>query len=105
MVIKVYCSESEKNQIEKNAKAAGCSVSKYLKKQAFTDIHSRAMFVELISCMVSLIETDRLSSSVGDRLFEIAQDVLDGAPLNDSRERLSQVCKFDNQSHQGEQHH
>lgn len=103
MVVKVYCSESEKNQIAKKAKAAGCSTSQYLKKQAFADIHSRAMFVELVSCMVALIETDRLSPSVSDRLFEIAQDVLDGASLDDSRERLSQVCKFDNQSHQRKQ--
>lgn len=96
MVIKVYCSESEKRQIEKRAKAARCSASKYLKKQALSDVHSRAMFVELVSCMVSLIETDRRSPSVSDRLFEIAQDVLDGASLEDSRERLSQVCKFEN---------
>lgn len=96
MVISVYCSESEKNQIEKKAKAAGCSISKYLKKQAFADLHSRAMFVELVSNMVSLIETDRLSPSVSDRLFEIAQDVLDGASLEDGRERVAQVCKFEN---------
>lgn len=96
MVVKVYCSESEKNQIEKRAKAAGCSVSKYLKKQAFADIHSKAVFVELVSCMVSLVETDRLSPSVSDRLFEIAQDVLDGASLEDGRERIAQVCKFEN---------
>ena len=99
MTIKVYCSPSEKIQIEKKAAANGCSVSKYLKKQALADVHSRAMFVELVSCMVSLIETDRLLPSVSDRLFEIAQDVLDGAPLEESRERLAQVCKFENQSH------
>lgn len=96
MEISVYCSESEKNQIEKRAKAAGCSISKYLKKQALADTHSRAMFVELVSCMVSLIETDRLSSLVGDRLFEIAQDILDGASLEDCQERIAQVCKFEN---------
>ena len=98
MIVKVYCSESEKIQIEKRAKAAGCSASKYLKKQALADIHSRAMFVELVSCMVSLVETNRLLPSISDRLFEIAQDVLDGASLEDSRERISQICKFENQS-------
>lgn len=96
MEISVYCSESEKNQIDSKAKAAGCSASKYLKRQAFVDIHSRAMFVELVSCMVSLVEADRPSSSVSDRLFEIAQDVLDGASLEDGRERIAQVCKFEN---------
>ena len=96
MTIKVYCSQSEKIQIGKKAAASGCSVSKYLKKQALADIHNRAMFVELVSCMVSLIETNRLSPSTGDRLFEIAQDVLDGASLEESRERLAQVCKFEN---------
>jgi len=47
MIVKVYCPESEKSQIEKKAQAAGCSTSKYLKRQAFADLHSRAMFVEL----------------------------------------------------------
>lgn len=95
MEISVYCSESEKNQIEKKAQAAGYSISKYLKRQAFADLHSRAMFVELISCMVSLIERDRLSPSVSNRLFEIAQDVLNGASLGDSRERMAELCKFE----------
>ncbi|PZO20393.1 MAG: hypothetical protein DCF25_06720 [Leptolyngbya foveolarum] len=95
MIIKVYCSESEKSQIEKKALAAGFSTSKYLKRQAFADLHSRAMFVEMVSNMVGLIETDRLSPSVGDRLFKIAQDVLDGASLEDGRERVAQVCKFE----------
>lgn len=102
MFIKVYCSKSEKNQIEKKAKAAGCSTSKYLKNQAFADIYSRAMFVELVSCMVSLIETDRLAPTVSDRLFEIAQDVLNGESLEESREHMSKVCKFENQSNQGQ---
>lgn len=99
MVIKVYCSEQEKRQIESKAKANGCSVSKFLKQQAFLDIHSRAMFVELMSCMVSLIETDRLSPTVSDKLFDIAQRALDGEPIENCREAVAQVCKFENQSH------
>lgn len=95
MIIKVYCSQSEKQEIEKGALEAGySSTSRYLKDKAFADYHSRAMFVELVSCMVRLAETDKLPSTIRDDLFEIAQAVLDGQSVEESRALIAEVCSL-----------
>jgi rubrerythrin len=96
MFIKVYCSDSEKKQIEKSASDAGfTSVSKYLREKAFAEEHHRATLVELISHMVKLVEAELLPPEMSDKLFAIAQDVLDGKPISKSREKIAEVCSFE----------
>jgi rubrerythrin len=103
MFIKVYCSDSEKKQIEKSASDAGfSSVSKYLREKAFAEEHHRATLVELISHMVRLVEAESLPAEISDELFGIAQDVLDGQPISKSREKIAEVCSFETQGNQGQ---
>lgn len=99
MIIKVYCSQSEKQSIENKAVKAGYrSTSKYIKDKAFADNHSKATFVELISCMARLAEAGKLPSTVGEDLFEIAQAVLDGQSVQEGRARIVEVCSLATQS-------
>ena len=94
MFIKLYCSEDEKAQIERNAKDAGYgSTSKYLKSRAFAEEHQRATVVELISCMIKLVEAKEVNANIPDELFEVAQEVLNGQSILKCRERIAEVCE------------
>lgn len=96
MFVKVYVSPEEKAQIERDAQKNGASsTSKYLKGKAFADSYNRAAIVELIGCIVRLGEADSISSNVSNQLWKIAQDVLDGAPIEDCRKRITEVCQLE----------
>lgn len=102
MFIKLYCSESEKSQIEKDAKNAGySSTSKYLRNRAFADDHGRATLVELLACMVKLVEAEDVDQRISDELFSIAQAVLDGQSISKSREKIAEVCSFESKGSKG----
>lgn len=102
MFIKVYVSPEEKSQIEKSAKHDGAtSVSKYLKAKAFAEEHHRATLVELISCMIKLIEAETVSPGVSDELFEIAQEVLNGQSILKCREAIAEVCRRESEGRKG----
>lgn len=93
MFVKVYVSPEEKAQIERDARRSGAaSTSKYLRRRVFADSHQRAAIVELIGHIVRLGEADTISSNTSKQLWKIAQDILDGAPIEESRERIAEVC-------------
>jgi len=103
MFIKTYCSPSEKKKIESEAVNAGySSTSAYLKDKAFSDNINKATLVELVSCMVKLIEAKELPTTTKDDLFEIAQAVLDGQSVSEGRKRISEVCSLASQSNERE---
>ena len=97
MIIKVYCSKEDKETIQKNAAAVQLNSSKYLRLKGLSNLYERAAFVELISCMVRLLDADTVQGSVRDDLFKVAQDILDGGSINEARARIVEVCSHANQ--------
>lgn len=99
MFIKVYISKEEKEQIEKSAKASGASsLSGYIKAKAFADDHQRATLVECVSCMIRLVEANEVSASVSENLLAVAQKILDGQPIPESRAKIAEICSLADQS-------
>ncbi len=75
-------------------------MSGYLLRSALSDLHERAMLVELVMLMIQLIEAQVVGEEVKDDLRAIAQSVLDGDSISDARERISEVCRLADQSDQ-----
>ena len=97
MIIKVYCSEEDKETIQKNAEAVQLNSSKYLRLKGLSNLYERAAFVELISCMVRLLDTDTIQNSVRDDLLRVAQNILEGGSINEARARIVEVCNYADQ--------
>ena len=96
MFVKVYVSPEEKAQIETDAQKNGASsTSKYLKRKAFSDSYNRAAIVELIGYIVRLGEAESINPDVSEQLWKIAQDILDGASIEDCRRRIAEVCQLE----------
>ena len=65
-LIKVYCTDSEKVDIKKMAKAAGYSkLSHYLRDAALNE-SSRMMLTELIGYMVQMLDSDLHTEEKGN---------------------------------------
>ena len=75
-------------------------MSGYLLRSALSDLHERAMLVELVMCMNQLIEAQAVGKEVKDDLSAIAQSVLDGDSISEARARISEVCRLADQSDQ-----
>ncbi len=76
------------------------TISGYLLRMALSDFHERAMLVELVMCMIQLIEAQAAGEEAKEELKAIAQSVLDGEPISEARETISEVCRLANQSDQ-----
>ena len=105
-LIKVYCTDSEKVDIKKMAKAAGYSkLSHYLRDAALNE-SSRMVLTELIGYMVQMLDSDFHTEEKGNTktaLFAIAQSLLDNKPIKQARADIAEVFWNDHQSHTGEQ--
>ncbi len=98
--LKVYCTDSEKVTIEQRSDVEGLTTSRYLLRSALNNLNQRAMLVELVMCMIQLMEAQAAGEEAKEELKEIAQSVLDGEPISEARERISEVCRLANQSDQ-----
>ena len=97
-IIKVYCTSNEKQRIVAVAEQENLTASKYMLRKGLSDLHERATVVELISCMVQLLEAGTIREGIQSELLEIAQSVLEGKSISEARTLVSEVCV---NAHQG----
>ena len=98
--IKIYCTAAEKERIQSIAEAEDLTTSKYLLSRGLSDLRERATLIELIGCMVRLLDTATVRDRVRGDLLNIAQAVAEGRSISEARAQVAEVCKDADQGNQ-----